>query len=316
MIGNSPFGYMSQDVCGELCFDPETRMRMKDGTIKPLKACEVGDTLEDGSVIEGILFANGEEEPMLVLDGIRVSGAHLVWFEEKEEWISVAHHPSSILSLQRSKRLICLRTSTRNIPIQGLSKTWTFRDWEELPTNMPSSDGIWDFLVSEILNQKPLGMKTPDEYPLLKGSCKVMYKTGEMRNIYEVQIGDTVYSSKGFTRVTGVYKGQAMFGKEAEMTDGIWLQQMGSSQWTHPSHVSKETQEEKGFHLTTESGCFWVQTNGFSGFVRDFTEVGAKNLFLTYSYTRSLLKKSITREESCVSDSLLQASLSCLQPIS
>jgi hypothetical protein len=39
MIGNSPFGYMSQDVCGELCFDPETRMRMKDGTIKPLKAC-------------------------------------------------------------------------------------------------------------------------------------------------------------------------------------------------------------------------------------------------------------------------------------
>jgi hypothetical protein len=315
-IGNSPFGYMSQEVCGELCFDPETRMRMKDGRVKPLKACEVGDILEDGSVIEGLLFASGEEEPILVLDGIRVSGAHLVWFEEKEEWIAVAHHPSSNLSLQRCKRLICLRTSTRNIPIQGLSKIWTFRDWEELPTNIPSSDTIWDFLVSEILNQKPLGVQVPIEHPLLKGSCKVMHKTGEMRNIYEIQIGDIVYSSQGFTRVTGIYKGQSMFSKGADMTDGVWLQHLGSKEWVHPSEQSNETVEERGFHLTTESGCFWVQTNQFSGFVRDFTEVGAKNLFLTYNYTRSLLKKSITREESCVSDSLLQASLSCLQPIS
>lgn len=309
-IGNSPFGYLSEDVCGELCFDPSTRIRLQTGETKPLAECHVGDILEDGGKIEGILIASGEHEPVFVLDGIRVTGAHLVWSGEKEEWITVANHPSSVLSFQRSPRLICLRTSTRNIPLQGLMNQWTFRDWEELPSNLPLSDTIWEQLVSSILNAKPGSQGIPQEHPLLKHNCLVMYKTGELRSVSEVRIGDTIYSSEGFTRVTGIYKGEAEFGEGASMTDGIWLKEIiatsvGTS-WKHPEHQAKATHLQPGFHLTTESGCFWMQTNDFSGFVRDFTEVGASNLFLTYNYTRALLKKSMNREESCVSVSLSQ----------
>jgi hypothetical protein len=316
MIGNSPFGYLSEDVCGELCFDPSTRVRLHDGTLKTLKECVLGDVLEDGAKIEGILTASGEHEPILVLDGIRVSGAHLVWFEEKGEWISVANHPRSILSYQKSPRLICLRTSTRTIPIQGLSQRWAFRDWEELPTNLPSTDGIWDFLVSEILNQKPLRQGVPQEYPLLDSSVKVMYKTGEVRTLGEVRIGDLLYSSEGFTKVTGLYEGEAEFSGDSSMTDGVWLQAIGDKEWKHPEETKQERKAKRGLHLTTETGCFWIEAKDYSGFVRDFTEVGAHNLFLTYHYTRALLKKSINREESCVLDSLSQGLSSCLQPIS
>ena len=316
VIGNSPFGYLSTEVCGELCFDPATRVRMKDGSIKQLSALCVGDSLEDTSTIEGILYASGEKEPIFVLDGIRVTGAHLVWFEEKQEWIAAAHHPSSSLSLTKSQRLICLRTSTRNIALQGLSKQWRFRDWEELPTNLPTSDTIWDFLVSEILNEKPSNQAVPQSHPLLKKQCEVLYGTGEMRSVGEVQIGDTLYSMDGFTKVTGVYKGRAEFTKDSVMTDGIWLQEFDKKEWIHPQTKDGPTTIEEGFHLTTESGCFWIQTNEFSGFVRDFTEVGAHNLFLTYNYTRELLKKSLSREESCVLDSLSQVLSSCLQRIS
>jgi hypothetical protein len=316
VIGNSPFGYLSEDVCGELCFDPATRIRLQSGKITTLADVKVGDILEDGSIIEGILVASGEQEPVLVLDGIRVTGAHLVWFDEKEEWIAVANHPSSILSFQKSSRLICLRTNTRTIPIQGLSKEWNFRDWEELPSNLPSSDTIWDFLVSEILNKKPGTQETPQEHPLLLQDCQVMYKTGEIRSIAEVQIGDVVYSSEGYTKVTGFYTGEAFFEEGKSFTDGVWLKDFLNQKWTHSSSDKKEKQLHKGFHLTTESGCFWIQTKDFSGFIRDFTEVGASNLFLTYNYTRALLKKSMNREESCVSGSLSQVLSSCSQPIS
>lgn len=314
VIGNSPFGYLTDEVCGELCFDPHTRIRMKDGTIKTIGACQVGDILEDGGTIEGILYATGEKEPMFVLDGIRVSGAHLVWFEEKGEWIAAAQHPSSSLSLTKCKRLVCLRRTSRNIPLHGLSKRWIFRDWEELPTNLPTSDTVWEMLVQQILNQK-YSSQVPEAHPLLRSSCQVLHKTGEVRSVKEVQIGDCIYSSQGFTHVTGIYRGRALFGKDQEMSDGVWLKYLGTKDWVHPPS-SEQTEQQEGFHLTTESGCYWVQTNSFSGYIRDFTEVGAQNLFLTYNYTRALLKKSFNREESCVSDSLSQVLLSSLQPIS
>ena len=313
-IGNSQFGYLVEDVCGELCFDPTTKVRLKGGVVKALGECEVGDLLEDGTRIEGILYATGETEPLFVLDGIRVTGSHLVWHEEAGDWIAVVNHPEAVLSFQRSHRLVCLRTSSRNIPLQGLTRHWMFRDWEELPSTLPTSDTIWDFLVSEMLNQKPSSSQVPSEHPMLREATSVMYKTGEVRRISEVRIGDEIYSAEGFTKVTGIYRGEAEFSQGYPCTDGIWMKQHGDTRWAHPPSQTSPKELTRGFHLTTESGSFWIQTKEVSGFVRDFTEVGAHNLFVTYTYTRHLLKKSLNREESCVSASSSQASLSSSLP--
>ncbi len=298
-IGNSQFGYLTEDVCGELCFDPDTPIMLHSGRRTTLGQLKQGDRLRDGTQIEGVLRVVGKEEPLFFLDGIKVSGAHLVWFER--EWIPVAQHPSAQILFQKCPELVCFRTSTRTIPLQGLTQTWTFRDWEELPTGLPHTDTIWDFLVSEVLNEAPSRDPVPAEIPLLKPSTKVLYKTGEMRCLSEVQIGDTIYASSGFTTIRGIYKGEAEFSADSMHSDGIWFQPMGTSEWNHPPADSSPRTKEPGIHLVTESGCFWIQTNNLSGFVRDFTEVGAHNLFLTYNYTRKLLKKSFSREESCVS---------------
>lgn len=310
-LGNSPFGYMSEDVCGELCFDPRTPVRLKGGQQKPLGDCKIGDTFEDGTIIEGILRVMGEHERMYSLDGILVSGAHLVMFQE--EWIPVQQHPDALPSFVTCPFLICLRTSTRNIPLRGLQYEWIFRDWEELPANLPTSDTIWDFLVSEILNQTASTQQVPKEVPLVKPSAQVMLKTGEYRTLEEVQIGDFIYSAEGFTKITGIYTGEAEF--SSDLTDGIWFQHLGETKWNHLSSSDSPQGVSRGVHLLTESGTFWIQTKNLSGFVRDFTEVGLANLPLTYTFTRKLLKKSFSREESCVSDSLSQVLLSCSQPI-
>jgi len=192
---------------------------------------------------------------------------------------------------------------------------WKFRDWEELPLDIEAADKIWDSLVSVMLNKEGTHQETPHEIPLLQDTCKVMYKTGEMRKLSELRIGDTVYCSDGFTKVTGIYIGKADFSDKQLFTEGVWMKGIGETKWHHPDKDDSIKHSHIGFHLTTESGCFWVETNSFSGFVRDFTEVGTKNIALTYNYTRKLLKKSFSREESCVSDSLSQVLLSSLQPI-
>ena len=308
-IGNSDFGYLTEDVCGELCFDPATKVYLKDGRSKPIGECQIGDILEDGTVVEGVLKVSGEAEPIFSLDGIRVSGAHLVWFEEGGDYIPVCQHPSANLSFQTCPILICLRTSTQVIPLRGGRRSWIFLDWEELPAKLPSCDAVWETLVQKILNKDtPVESKTPSSIPLFDPTCKVQYKTGESRQISELRIGDSIYCSTGFTTVTGIYNGQAEIQEETGWTDGVWLQALGDTAWKHPALYTGRMIVKQGIHITTESGCFWLQTKNFSGFARDFTEVGASNLPLTYNYTRKLLKKSLSREESCVSASLSQAS--------
>lgn len=301
MIGNSQFGYLTEDVCGELCFDPSTPVQLRGGRRTTLGELRVGDRLMDGTRIDGVLRVAGQDEPLFVVDGIKVSGAHLVWHESVKEWIPVSQHPSASLSFQRVPELVCFRTNTRNIPLQGLKTSWLFRDWEELPTGLPSSDTIWDFLVSEILNESPSHDPVPREIPLLKPTTKVLYKTGEMRSISEVRIGDSLYSATGFTTVTGIYRGEGEFPATSMHSDGIWFQPVGTTEWRHVPKDQDSTTKEQGVHLVSDSGSYWIQTNNLSGFVRDFTEVGTHNLFLTYNYTRKLLKKSFSREESCVS---------------
>ncbi len=291
------------------CFDPLTKIKLSDGTVKVINRLSVGDTLEDGEVVEGVLRTTASQEQMYNVNGIHVSGSHLVWSEGEEEWIHVKELDSAVPSSQRPSFLVCLRTSTRTIPIRdNYGKVLQFRDWEELPLNIPEADSIWNYLVTKILETKE--SQVPTEDPLCGPRCLVLLQTGEKIPISMVQIGDTVYSESGFTKVVGIYEGQAKLSSTKALSDGTWVR---SQQWDHPL-VSKGI-EQRGFHLVTLSGTFWIESDNHSGFLRDFTEVGLENLPLTYSFTQALLKKSLSKEELCEPVSLSQASLSYLQPI-
>ena len=293
------------------CFDPQTLIGMKEGNKKTLDSLAVGEILEDGSVVEGVLRVSTHNEQMYSLNGILVSGSHLVWLEE-DGWIPVKDHPLSTATLRRPSHLVCLRTSTRKIVIRDWQgHAFYFCDWEELPLNLPEADSLWNYLVSKILQQEKES-KVPKEDPLCGSRCLVQLKTGEKVPIGRVQIGDVIYSEKGFTKVLGIYEGEAMMPSSFSISDGVWIEkQIGV--WDHPS--SKQGVLQCGFHLVTQSGTFWIQSENHSGFIRDFTEVGLDQLPLTYSFTQALLKKSQSKEELCVLDSLSPASLSYSSPI-
>jgi hypothetical protein len=280
------------------CFDPNTTVQLQDGRKKRLKEIQIGEVLEDGGTVEGILKSIGQEQ-MYSINGIFVSGSHLIWSSDLEEWVPVESIPNAMPILAKPEYLLSLRTSTRKIVLRDAqNKPYFFRDWEELPLQMKGVDEFWNYLVTKILHQNDT--RVPTEDPLCGSMTKVLLPTGEKVPIGRVQIGDSVYSQKGFTRVLAVYTGVAELPSAYSLSDGIWIQTK-EKEWNHPSVTEK--QQFQGGHLVTASGTFWIESESYSGFIRDFTEVGLENLPLTYSFTHSLLKKSLNKEELCVLDS-------------
>ena len=305
-------GYDTGGLGSVFCFDPKTRVRLQNGTETSLDQLSLGDILEDGGTVEGILQTVTGEEQIYSVHGILVSGSHLLWSESMEDWIPVNELPYAVPVFAKPKHLLCLRTSTRNIVLRDRYNTLhRFRDWEELPLNVPGADSFWNYLVSKLLQQEKQS-RVPKEDPLIGPRCLVRFPTGETVPISQVCIGDTVYSEKGFTQVIGLYEGRGVLPSPYSLSDGCWIE-TGLGQWDHPSSSSGQIQ--RGFHLVTQSGTVWIQSENHSGFVRDFTEVGLDNLPLTYSFTHALLKKSLSKEELCVLDSLSPASLFYSSPI-
>lgn len=287
------------------CFAPDTKLKMYNGSYLEIHAIQAGDLLADGSIVEGVLEVDATDEAMYSVDGIHVSGAHILWCSEKRSWMSVNEYPNKVPAPSQS-RVFCLRTTSRTLSVQGQSgKLWKFRDWEELPFEIRNVDQIWDTMVDTILNGDHVpSTDLPNEYPLIGSMCRVWLRDEESRNHYiqidEVKIGDEVFGEEGFTKVLGVYKGLNESIHPETISGGCWVRLNNIHKWNHPNPIDlsqDKNSKSPGYHLITESGNFCIMAKNYSGFVRDFTEVGIDQLPLTYPFVATLLEKSLAKEE-------------------
>jgi hypothetical protein len=125
-----------------ICFHPTTLVKLENGTYKSMCNIDVGDILKNGQVVYGTMKLHNLEDqnkysqPLYRLPGefynnkindVLVTGNHLIYSSEKEEFIYVKDHVHSKLSPINSKMLICLITSDNTIPIGQ----YIFHDWED-----------------------------------------------------------------------------------------------------------------------------------------------------------------------------------------
>ena len=118
------------------CFHPDTHIKLKDGTVKYMKELDLGDILEDGSIVESIMKIDNKKEriPLYKIKGlgvngedIYVTGSHLVR-DEKLGFIKTENYSKAELCEDvKSDWFSCLITNTHNIPI-GKETFW---DWED-----------------------------------------------------------------------------------------------------------------------------------------------------------------------------------------
>ena len=131
---NGPPGQMVRAL-GK-CFHPHTNIILKNGSVKCMKDIDLGDVLEDGSIVESVMKIDNKRErlPLYVIPNaglygkdIYVTGSHLVFDNSNQKFINVEYYSKSELSHEKTDWFSCLITNTHKIPI-GSEVFW---DWED-----------------------------------------------------------------------------------------------------------------------------------------------------------------------------------------
>jgi hypothetical protein len=124
---NGPPGQMVRAL-GK-CFHPWTRMKLKDGTFKLMGDLDLGDILEDGSVVESVMKIDNKKQrlPFYTVGDILVTGSHLVFDKDKNAFVKVENYAGAKLTDITYDWFSCLITDTHRIPI-GDEIFW---DWED-----------------------------------------------------------------------------------------------------------------------------------------------------------------------------------------
>ena len=130
---NGPPGQMVRAL-GK-CFHPNTKLILENKNIVYMKNIELGDVLQDGSIVETILKIDNRKNTEYfykILDKTRdeyifVTGSHLVYDEISNTFIKVENYHKAEKTDKKSDVLYCLITDTHKIPIGEQ----TFWDWED-----------------------------------------------------------------------------------------------------------------------------------------------------------------------------------------
>jgi hypothetical protein len=120
------------------CFHPDTEIKLQNGTIVAMKNLNLGDILENGSIVESTMKINNknvsDNVPLYVIkengvgcNDIYVTGSHLVYNEDNKQFIKVENYAKAELSRKETEWFVCLITSDHKIKI-GDEVFW---DWED-----------------------------------------------------------------------------------------------------------------------------------------------------------------------------------------
>ena len=280
------------------CFEPNVPVVLATGVIKPISELQIGDVLAEGGTVEGILRMDGSGTNLYDLEGIRVSGSHLV--SNSGKWQSVSEDARSVPSPGREPVLYCLNTSNRLIPVQNKQGTTVlFRDWEEIEETDVKGQEAWDRVVSKILGgvSETGDNDVPDTFCLMDGANTVVTESG-IKSLNDIVLGDKLQLSYNrYTTVLGIVegrvKGTGTKGWMSACIEKVYPSVTGKP-YQRVTTIQKGSEYLNGRHLITDSGEFFVNVKGVTIRVRDFTEVGADLIHLTYPLIKNYISAANT----------------------
>ena len=260
---------------------------------KSVKDIQVGDQLTDGGYVTAIICMDGTDVELYQIGHVAISGSHLVKGTDSV-WKSVTMDERAVKIDRSSTVVYCFNTTTNVIPVDGLY----FRDWEEIANDDMKGQMIWNYMISRMLNTgKPFtewkeNLKNYVNIAVV--SPDMLVKTlGGFVPIKNIRLGDYVVDQDGVPqKVQGVIRGEVEYDKDKspqhwitelyEYSNDLWIKGRAS---IYPGIDITE-----GISLITENGEFIIHDSEKEIRVRDFTEVGYKLIYKTYSYVDARLR--------------------------
>jgi hypothetical protein len=296
------FGLAAADAADDaMCVDPDASVRMADGSKKPLKEVKIGDILYASNStdtinrVEGILVADGTKTSLYEIDGVSMSGSHSIFY--KDSWILAKDHPKGIHVSKSLPQLICLNTTNHEVPIVGKKGTILVSDWEEVSTLQGQK--AWIDYVHLVLNGGYTNVsKYPSAIPLVSSTTRIFSEVRGSIPIESVELGESIQTKDGFTTVKAIYSGIIQVSSIPTtpewISDGVWLS-IKWPFWSTSYNGIKRNLKGKyfidGYFLITDKDTFILERNGLPIIVRDFTEIGSKNIDQSYTMIQNFMNK-------------------------
>jgi hypothetical protein len=295
-INESGQGDKITGIAGVFCFAENTQVNTKDGP-QAIETIQLNQVLSDNGVVTGILNFEHPINDMYSLYGVHVSGSHIVY--ENKKPMFVKDHPEAQKLPDQNRKVVCLITSTRRIPIITPNGPIDFADWEEIDNELEELKE-WNQQVFALLNPGQTYIE-PSMTSLfsesgVSGNTHIKTLNVETLKASELRPGSTILSADGTpTKVRGVVK---LTGKEvvncsylsndASISAGTWVKEYNT--WIQRCHLTpKRPKESLWYQFFTESGTFIIQDGQKQILVRDFTDVGSSEIHKTYDWVLKVL---------------------------
>jgi len=127
-----------------MCFHPNTRVKLADGSQQMMKDIKLGSVLKNQQIVYGTMnlynidnsgnhveklyqLPFGEKNLDGTIEPILVTGSHLIFDKTTQNFIYVKDFPGVQLASQDTDTLACLITSDHTIPLGD----YVFHDWED-----------------------------------------------------------------------------------------------------------------------------------------------------------------------------------------
>lgn len=280
------------------CFAGGTLIMMGRGRgAVSIESVKIGDLLVDGGVVTAV-HRFYQAEQFYTIDGVRVTGDHLIHSGERgAEFIRVRDHTDASLDTTcgvSPQPLWCLTTTTRRIPVQGLTSAHLFADWEEIPETDEGAQRSWYEQVWGALNPgQPVVGPYPSELAAEAGiapDCKLPVVSWlgrrQLRRAMDIRIGDWLYTREGrLTRVLGIVelagdqvtdavslRDPELPGEMQLVSVGSWVRAENSTTWHHPRDPKVELHPVRWLHFYTSAGEFQIGSGAWA--LRDASDVG------------------------------------------
>jgi len=278
----------ASDDQGAFCFTGDTPVLLADGSTKPIQEIALGDVLANGSLVEGFFTFDGLQTPLFVIEGIRVSGSHLV--QSDKGWHSVDEDTRAKALTERALTLYCLNTSNQIIPVQtSKGHSLLFRDWEEISAQDSIGKKGWDRLVSKLLGG--VSNNSQESSFCLMDPRIIIPTSAGPKPLSSIQIGDLIeLSYNNSTRVQGLVDGLVLGEQTHHWLNGcIEKIYNDSTAYRRLTTLKPSESTVKGRHIITDSGTLIAYVNGQVLRLRDFTEVGMDAIHRTYPFVAKRL---------------------------
>ena len=189
------------------CFDENTKIEMNDGTLKPILEIQVGDLLKNKNKVTAKLKLIRNTNQLYDLNGVIVSGSHVVFHEKRKDWVYVCNHDDAkLLSSYENPYLYCLNTSQKKIEIKDM----IFVDWDEIIHLKENKDVLKKYLQKHFIPNYSSNFDENIHRYLdggLVGNTQIQLFNGKIKEMKFVEIGDILEKGEkvvGLVEIDGI----------------------------------------------------------------------------------------------------------------